>query len=481
MKQCSNNLLLPLHIIFNNCIKYGDFPSQWKLSNVTPIFKSGPRTDISNYRPISINNNFTKVFDSILAKILTSHVESYIIHEQHGFVTGKSTETNLFIFTNYISRCIESGFFVDCIYTDIKKAFDRVPIDLLIYKLRVLYGLQDPLVSCIKSFLYNRYQQVNLNGNTSVSFSVPSGVGQGTHLGPVLFLLFINDLKSVMKCSRFLLFADDCKIFKCISSLSDQYALQQDIDLFVKWCNQNHLELNIDKCKHMTFTRQLHPTVFSYHIGRNKIETVTCMRDLGVYMDPKLSYQHHIDHIIAKANKLLGYINRTTRLFSNLRCFCILFVALIRPIVEYCSIIWAPTYQIHIDRIEKIQKKFVKLLCFRFCIPYASENYSYLLSFFSLQSLNVRRKFYDIMFAFKVINQIIKCPEIMRLFPLYVAPRPLRQPPLLAVEFHRTNYGLHSSVARISNLVNATGERTRMLGASLTSFKSVLRSSLYNP
>ena len=108
MKQCSNNLLLPLHIIFNNCIKCGGFPSQWKLSNVTPIYKSGPRSDISNYRPISINNNFAKVFDAILAKILTSHVENYIIHEQHGFTAGKSTETNLFVFADYINRSVES-------------------------------------------------------------------------------------------------------------------------------------------------------------------------------------------------------------------------------------------------------------------------------------------------------------------------------------------------------------------------------------
>lgn len=479
LKNCSNNLLAPLHIIFNNCIRCGGFPSWWKLSSVTPIYKSGPRTDISNYRPISINNNFSKVFDAILAKILTAHVENYIIHEQHGFTTGKSTETNLLIFTDYINNSVEGGLFVDCIYTDIKKAFDRVPIDLLIFKLRELYGIQDPLLSCIGAFLCGRSQQVSLNGSTSLFFSVPSGVGQGTHLGPILFLLFINDLKSVIKHSQFLLFADDCKLFKSISNISDQYTLQQDIDLFVEWCGRNQLELNIDKCKHMSFSRQLNPTNFNYHIGGNRIEIVTCMKDLGVYMDRKLSYRYHVDHIVTKANKLLGFISRTTRSFSNLRSIYMLFVALVRPVLEYCSVIWAPTYQIHIDRIEKVQKKFVKLLCYRFNVAYSSDYYPHLLSFFSLQHLNTRRKFVDIMFAFKVINHIIKCPEIEHLFPLYTAVRPLRQHPLLAVEFHSTNYGIHSSVTRISNAVNSVGVRSQMLGASLISFKSALRSSLY--
>ena len=196
-------------------------------------------------------------------------------------------------------------------------------------------------------------------------------------------------------------------------------------------------------------------------------------------MDPKLGFQYHIDHVVAKANKLLGFISRTTRSFSNLRSISILFVALVRPILERCSVIWAHTYQIHIDRIEKIQRKFVKLLCYRFNVVYASDYYPYLLSFFSLQDLNTRRKFIDIMFAFKVLNHIIKCPEILHLFPLYIAPRPLRQHPLLTVQFHSTNYGMHSSVTRISNNVNSVNVRSQMLDVSLTSFRSALRCSLY--
>lgn len=480
LKHCLNNLLKPLHIIFNKCIRLGKFPSFWKRSKVVPIFKSGSRSEVANYRPISINNNFAKVFDSILARIVTAHAKEYIIDMQHGFTAGKSTETNLFIFTNFITESIENGFSVDCIYTDLKKAFDRVPINLLMDKLRTFFKICDPLLSCIRDSLCNRFQQISINGFTSLPISVTSGVGQGTHLGPILFLLFINDIKSSFRYSQFLLFADDCKIFVRTSSVADLSALQEDLNSFFSWCNANGLELNISKCKHMRFTRRSNPLHFNFSINGHNLDTVSCVKDLGVLLDTKLSFNTHIDGIVSRASKLLGYIRRTTTSFSNLRCLVILYTAFVRSITDYCSIIWSPYYHIHINRLEAVQRKFVKMLCFKFGFDYDSNNYDVLVKYFSLQPLARRRVFSDVMFVFKVLNGIVKCPNILAMFSLYMPTRTLRKFPLLAVDFHRTNYGLHCPLTRIANELNSLHLSENDLNVSLTSFRPLLCHLVYN-
>lgn len=452
--HCAHNLVEPLFLIYQRCLLEAIFPYKWKCSNVFPIYKSGPKSDVTNYRPVCLNSNFAKVFDHILSKVITEHARDFIVVEQHGFSEGKSTETNLFIFTNYIYKCMESGSSVDCIFTDLRKAFDRVPIDLLIFKLQHLYGISDPLLSCLRAYLSNRSQRVTINGHTSNDFYVLSGVGQGTHLGPILFTLFINDLKFSLSHCEFLLFADDCKLFKRIDSTSDQLALQADIDNFYNWCELNSLSVNTDKCKHLQFTRKIDPLQFKYSLNGTKLSSVSSFKDLGVVVDRKLSFNLHIDSMVGRASKLLGFITRNTRMFSNIRTLIILYLSFIRPIMEYCCVVWAPSYITHIKRLERIQRKFVKLLCFKSGIPFHELSYEYHLQYFSLPHLISRRKFYDIMFAFKVLNNIIKCPDIVVMFALHVPIHTLRKNRIFDIEYHRTNYGKHSSLVRVCKHTN---------------------------
>lgn len=452
----------------------------WKFSNVIPIYKSGPRTDISNYRPVCISNNFSKIFDSMLAKIITSHVSKSIIPEQHGFCQGRSTETNLFLFTNFINNCMEDGSAVDCVYTDLKKAFDKVPVNLLLFKLKSYYNIGEPLLSCLSSYLSGRYQQVTITGHYSQPFQIHSGVGQGTHLGPVLFILFINDIYSAIKFSNFLLFADDCKIFKRIDTYKDQCDLQSDLTSFTNWCRVNGLELNVGKCRQMKFSRQLSPLQFAYKINDSVVESVASFKDLGVYMDPKLNFGVHIDVVVSKASKLLGFINRSTKGFSNIRCLIILFVSIVRPVTEYCSVVWAPSYITHIDRIEKVLKRFIRTLCLKCGLEYSSQNYDRLLCYFGLPRLSCRRSYRDIMFLFKVLNNFIKCPELVDLIQLHVPSQyNLRHHPFVDVEFHRTNYGIHSPLVRVSNLINNMHLDGDMFSRSLSDFKVNLMRELY--
>lgn len=469
-------LSVPLSIIFNKCINEGYFPEIWKHSYAVPIFKAGIRSDISNYRPICINSNFPKIFDSIISQIITDHVKNYIIEEQHGFVSGRSTETNLFIFTEYITKNMENGFPVECIYTDLAKAFDRVSIELLLYKLKALYGIHDPLLSCLSHYLKNRSQYVKMGNSVSDSLAVTSGVGQGTHSGPVLFSLFVNDVKLVFKHCEFLLFADDCKIYSAIKESGDRYKVQCDLNNFVNWCKENGLNVNIKKCKRMLFSRQINPFVnFNYYIDGNIIENVTVMKDLGVTLDAKLSYVAHIDNIVSKSNRMLGFVKRSTEQFTNLRTINLLFVSLIRPILEYCSVIWSPSYDCHIARIEGVQRKFIKYMCYKAGINYHSNNYPFLNNYFSLPELQKRREFFDVVFVFKVLNYLIKCSQILGHFSLNAPTHLLRSNNLLNEAYHRTNYGQTSSLNRMVVSTNRI-ENCDIFCDSLFSFKNRLRS-----
>jgi hypothetical protein len=178
---------------------------------------------------VPIMSVFPKILDSIVSDVITNTVKNIIIDEQHGFLKGKSTITNLFVLTEYVINCFEKNMEVDCIYTDLKKAFDRVDI---IYKLCLklsIVGIGDPLLSWINTYLTNRKQKVRITSHRSREIKVTSGVPQGSHLGPVLFSIFINDIKNVIRHSLFLLYADDLKLFYNIRSEQDCVRIQDDL------------------------------------------------------------------------------------------------------------------------------------------------------------------------------------------------------------------------------------------------------------
>lgn len=327
------------------------------------------------------------------------------------------------------------------------------------------------------AYLQGRSQYVQVSGYVSDSIEVPSGVGQGTHLGPLLFTLYINDVKYAIKNSNFLLFADDCKIFRCVDSSDDQAALQSDLNSFNNWCKLNALSVNTGKCCQVKYTRKLSPLQSSYYIDHIHLKSAQSVVDLGVYLDCKLSFNLHLDSIIARSNKLLGFVIRNSRSFSSVRCISILYVSIVRPVMEYCCTIWSPSYVTHIKRLEKVQRKFIKFLCFKSGIDFDMFPYENHLKYFSLPHLLTRRMFFDILFAFKVVNNIIDCPNIFQLFSFNIPTRDLRRHAIFNVEYHRTNYGKHSSLTRICNTVNSMD--VDMTVSNLSNFKTNLRALLF--
>ena len=191
-----------------------------------------------------------------------------------------------------------------------------------------------------RSYLIGRFQFDRFNNTTSDIFNVTSGVPQGSHLSPVVFNIFINDLPSVLKYSNCLLFADDLKLFRKIRDPSDCQLLQYDLTSISNWCFNNLLTLNIKKCHSVSFTRSNTQISFEYEINSVRLETLLSVKDLGVIFDRKLSFKEHIDFIFSKSMRLLGFINRISSEFQDPTTLKSLYVSLVRSHLEYCGVIW---------------------------------------------------------------------------------------------------------------------------------------------
>lgn len=275
-----------------------------KIARVVPVYKSGSRTDAKNYRPISLLCSVSKIFESVLHSLIACSVKSAIISNQHGFIAGRSTTTNLVSFMAHASVAVESRSQLDTVYCDLSKAFDMVSHHMLISKLSVS-GISASLLALLKDYLTGRQSYVSSNGQPSGMYAATSGVPQGSVLGPLLFSIFVNDVSAAIKSSFFLLYADDIKIFKEISSISDCVLLQNDISAFADWCSLNSLVLNSAKTKIVSFTRKTEDIHFSYRIHGDLLNREHQLCDLGVLFDSKLSFTAQTDRITRRALRTL--------------------------------------------------------------------------------------------------------------------------------------------------------------------------------
>lgn len=254
LKSCSSSLSKPLSTIFNRSLSSGCFPSAWKNSYIFPVFKKGAKGEVSNYRGIASLCATSKLFELIVLDFLKHHCLNYVSETQHGFMPKRSTTTNLVSYTSFIIKTIEARKQVDAIYTDFSAAFDKINHDVLLAKLERL-GLAEPLLSWMRSYLVGRTMSVKIGNIISEHFAVPSGVPQGSHIGPFLFLLYLNDINLVLKCFK-LSYADDYKLYYVITCNEDARFLQLELDTFTNWCKTNNMSLNADKCSVITFTRK---------------------------------------------------------------------------------------------------------------------------------------------------------------------------------------------------------------------------------
>lgn len=308
--ECKFVLCVPLLHLFNLSLSSRYFPSGWKISHVTPINKGNDVSNIFNYRSISLISIIPKIFESLVSKKIHPVLAPVINNDQHGFIKGKSTTTNLLIFQKFIFDAFVSGCQVDVIYTDFSKAFDKVTHSILSEKLHSI-GIRDPILSWLISYVTNRKQIVKVKNFISEPFNIPSGVPQGSHLAPLLFILFINDIH--FNDSQKLLFADDLKLFRLIKSTSDSILLQNDLNRLSVWCKNNKLLLNVDKCKVMTFSRSRNPVIHNYYLDNVLLNPVVENLDLGITFNSNLTFNKHYLNISKKSSSILGFISRTCK------------------------------------------------------------------------------------------------------------------------------------------------------------------------
>lgn len=458
LTKCAKTIATPLSLLFNTSLSTCSFPSLWKSAFISPIHKKGPKQDVCNYRPISKLCVVAKIFEKVVYNNVYQAIQNSFSPSQHGFLKGRSTVSNLVVLNEYVTSSMDAGKQVDVVYTDYSKCFDRIDHQLLLRKLQLI-GIRGDLLRWFRSYLDNRTQAVVISNYISSWVTIPSGVPQGSLLGPLLFLIFVNDIDECFHHSQLLCFADDMKIFLAIESSIDVMHLQSDLIRLDEYCIVNKLDLNPSKCSVTTFTRKRNIVPSSYTLKNQLLVNTNTTRDLGIVHDSKLLFDDHVTNIVTKASKALGFIMRISKNFNNAKTFKILYCTYVRSILEYASQIWNPSYDKYISRIERIQIKFLKYICFRLKVPYHDHSYDQLCKKFHFLPLSKRRDISDIIFLFKIASSNIDCPYLLSKLSLKV-PTTTRSKTLLYIPTVGTNYRQNSYLLRVCNNYNSILKQT---------------------
>ncbi|CAG9120858.1 unnamed protein product, partial [Plutella xylostella] len=468
--SCSKALAVPLAILFQRSLCEGVMPLLWKSAFISPIHKKGLKDIVSNYRPISKLCLIAKIFERIVYDQIYSSLKLTFNPNQHGFLKKKSTVSNLLVFNEFISEQMDNNNQVDAVYTDYSKAFDRIDHVMLLKKL-LSVGIRGDLFRWLKSYISNRTQSVVLNGYMSAWKNIPSGVPQGSLLGPLLFIIFINDIDICFNHSEFLLFADDMKVFRVVNSPKDSDLLQDDLNRLATYCRLNSLDINVSKCFSISFGRKRNMYQSTYSLSDQSISICNEIKDLGVIMDSKLLFDKHVDAIVKKAYKLLGFVMRSCKNFKLMKSIKIIYCTLVRSNLEYASQVWNPRYGVYISKIESIQKKFIRFLCYKFKIPRRS--YEFHCNQFHLLPLQIRREAADLIFLTRLAQNSIDCPDLLNKINLLVPSRPLRLKSLVHVPLVHTNYRQNSFLLRASRSFNTLSNDCRDIDMFCSSARSI--------
>ena len=307
--ELSKQLSCPLGILFRRTLDEGTVPDDWREVNVTPLYKKGNKSTPGNYRPVSLTSVVCKLLESIIKDAIMEHLEQHKLLEvsQRGFLPGRSCLTNLLAYLENVTKHVDSGLPVDTLYLDFAKVFDKVPRRRLLMKLKA-HGIDGVVLEWIRRWLTDRKQQVIVNGETSYWLPVLSGVPQGSVLGPVLFLIYINDI-DLNIYGEMLKFADDTKVICPIVNEEYGETLQTDLDRLMDGSNKWLMQFTIEKCKVMHFG--YNNPCLEYTMGGEKLMMTESEKDLGVVIHSTLKPAAHITNCVNKANQMLGMIQRT--------------------------------------------------------------------------------------------------------------------------------------------------------------------------
>ena len=479
LRDCGRVLADPLHYIFNVCMERTTFPAQWKTTRVIPVPKGSVGSEVSGYRPVAVLSSPAKVFESAIQRAVFAATSAALADAQHGFRPARSTTTNLLNFVNCVGPAVDSGVQVDVAYFDFRKAFDTVDNDILMEKLARV-GFTPHLLQFFASYMSDRQQYVDYNGYESEPYFTRSGISQGSNLGPLEFILMINDLPDVTEHGTCLLFADDLKLFLAVKDNADCERLQSDINKLVKWSHENKLYFNVSKCSVLTYTKAHRPLQHQYTIESVPMERVTEVRDLGVVFSGDLNFRDHITKICKKAFRNLGFMMRQTRGFTSIAAVKALYDALVRSHLEYNSVVWAPHENKYRAMLERVQNKFTRHLYKRLygVYPFYPLMYPtlFVLGMVGYNKLEVRRDSALAEYVWKLLRGVTHNPLALSSVSLSVPDdyvRRRRRPRLLAVPRARTNLLAKAPFTRALLTLNEVAERIDLFSCHPNEFAVV--------
>ena len=407
LKETRHAIAPLLYTIFSSSLLTGVVPRDWRSANVIPIYKNGNHQDPVNYRPISLTSIVSKLFEKIVALHITNHLEhnATLYDLQHGFRRQRSCESQLLSLVHDLMVHSDCNIQTDLILMDLSKAFDRVPHERLLYKLH-WYGVRGHILDWIRAFLTDRTQQVVLDGATSTTVPVGSGVPQGSVLGPLLFIIYINDLPDYIKHCKVRLFADDCVLYRSVVNYNDTLLIQEDLLSLQMWSHDWLMNFNVSKCHSMNITQSKNYINTIYYFNDTPLSAVDHCKYLGATLQSDLNWDRHIQQKVSKANSMLALVQRNLKI-SSIKTKELAYKALVRPHLEYASTVWSPWQQGLTKSIEKVQRRAARFVLNNY---YYTSSVSNMLSELQWDSLELRREKSRLCMFYKSLSGLVAFP-----------------------------------------------------------------------
>jgi hypothetical protein len=365
IKMLSSHLCYPLEDIINTSFSIGTFPNKLKFARVTPLFKAGEKTNPGNYRPVSVLPIFDKIIEKLMKKRLVKFLEdnNVLSDVQFGFRKNKSTTMAVLSILQNIYLALERKQIPCCLFLDFAKAFDTVDHKILFSKLSH-YGIRGLANDWFKSYLSNRYQSVCIGSVLSDKEVIEYGVPQGSVLGPILFLLYINDIANSTKAGNLTLFADDSALFyACNNKNQLEKIINEDLKNISQWLISNRLTLNVLKSNFVVFG-QKNKLALSISLNNVPLEQKDCVKYLGIYLDHKLSWNHHIDIVKKKLSSAISIIYKL-RYFVSPDILKHIYYAFIYSNILYGLEVWGAANKTNLVSVSKLMNKSIRALSFK--------------------------------------------------------------------------------------------------------------------